>query len=59
MTVVHKELAAGRWAKMPVCEQLANVGSEFGRAINWHSRGDDAHSGKAFERALELIDLTI
>ncbi|MDD5422888.1 MAG: hypothetical protein WC592_08550 [Candidatus Omnitrophota bacterium] len=59
MTVMHKELAAGRWAKMPLCEQMANVGSEVDRALNWRSKGNADHSRNAFERALELMDLTI
>lgn len=37
---------------------MANIGSEVGRMISW--RGKNAnYSAKAFERALELLDLTI
>lgn len=59
MTVQHKELAAGRWAKLSFMEQMANVGSEVGRAISWKEKGDDEYSRSAFVRALELLDLTI
>lgn len=59
MTIRHKELAAGRWSKMPLCEQMANIGSEVERALNWRSKGNSACSRNAFERALELMDLTI
>lgn len=59
MTYKHKELAAGRWQKMPVCEQMANIGSEVERALNWRSKGNSANSRNAFERALELVDLTL
>ncbi|OGZ40467.1 MAG: hypothetical protein A3B04_01515 [Candidatus Portnoybacteria bacterium RIFCSPLOWO2_02_FULL_39_11] len=58
MNYIHKELAQGRWFKLSFFEQMANVGSEVGRAINW--RGKNAqYFQAAFERALELLDLTI
>ncbi len=28
----HRELAAGGWQTMTLAQQLANIGSEFGRA---------------------------
>ena len=55
----HKELAAGRWGKFSFFEQMANVGSEVGRAINWRNKGDKEYSRLAIERGLELLDLTI
>ena len=55
---IHKELVQGRWAKLSFFEQMANVGSEVGRAINWRFK-NAANSQMAFERALELMDLTI
>lgn len=58
MAYRHQELAQGRWFKMPFFEQMANVGSEVGRAINWRTKSA-ADSQLAFERALELMDLTI
>lgn len=54
----HKELAEGRWFKLSFFEQMANIGSEIGRAINWKDK-DEKHSNAAFERGLELLDLTI
>lgn len=59
MTVTHKGLAAGRWAQMSFSEQMANVGSEVERTIAWKKKGNDEYSRLAFERALELLDLTI
>lgn len=35
MSYQHKELAKDRWAKMSLCEQMANIGSEVSRALNW------------------------
>ncbi len=59
MSMQHKELAAGRWKQMPFLEQMANIGSEVERALNWRAKNNDAYSRQAFERALELTDLTL
>ncbi len=59
MNIQHKELAEGRWAEMPFCEQMANVGSEVNRALNWQKKGKNDFSLKAINRALELLDFTI
>lgn len=55
----HKDLAAGRWFEISCIEQLANVGADVGRAINWKKKGDNERSRAAFYRALELLSLTI
>ena len=36
----HRALAAGRWRTMTLSEQLANIGSEFGRAAKRKEKGD-------------------
>lgn len=59
MSFQHKELAAGRWFELSPVEQLANVGSEVERAIQWREKGDQEYSTRAIERALELLYLTI
>lgn len=59
MNFQHKKLSQGRWQKLSFFEQMANVGSEVERAINWKNKKDEEYSKMAFERALELIDLTI
>jgi hypothetical protein len=59
MTYQHSELAAGRWAEMSFCQQMANVGSEVERALNWQEKNNLEYSKKALYRALELLDLTI
>lgn len=59
MRIIHKNLAHGRWATLPLMEQLANIGMDIERAIQWRKRGDLQESHRAFERALELLDLTI
>jgi hypothetical protein len=58
MSLRHRELAAGRWWELSIAEQLGNVGSEVGRAIRWSSRNPEL-ARSAFERALELFDLTL
>ena len=59
MTIQHRELAAGRWKTFSFAEQMAHVGSEIERAIAWEAKGRQDFSRRAFERALELLDLTI
>ena len=59
MTYRHKELAAGRWNKLSFCEQMANIGSEVERALIWRAKNGSVYSRNAFERALELVDLTL
>lgn len=59
MTPHHPELAAGRWRTLSLSEQLGNVGSEVSRAVRAASTGREARKVAAFERALELLDLTI
>jgi len=59
MTFQHQNAAAGRWFQFSLIEQLANVGSEVLRAINWKNKNNKEYSKMAFERALELFDLTI
>ena len=57
MNFTHRNLAAGRWNQFSLVEQLANVGSEVGRAISWKNKNRQKFSEAAFFRALELIDL--
>jgi hypothetical protein len=59
MSWQHKDLAAGRWSKLSFLEQMANIGSEVERALNWRKKKNADYTQKAFERALELIDLTL
>lgn len=56
---IHQELAAGRWFEMSLAEQLANVGSEVGRAAKWDKEGNAVQRERALERAFELLYLTI
>ncbi len=57
--IQHQELASGRWAELSLCEQMAHIGSEVSRAMNWRSKGRKDYSEKAAARALELLFLSI
>ena len=54
----HKDFKK-RWYRLSFFEQMANVGSEVERAINWQEKGNDKYSSLAFKRALELLDFTV
>lgn len=56
--VHHKGLTASNWFSKNIFEQMANVGSEVERTISWRKK-DIKYSQLAFERCLELFDLTI
>ena len=59
MSYQHKDLAAGRWSQLSLLEQMANIGGEVERALNWRVKKNADYAQRAFERALELIDLTL
>ncbi len=59
MNYQHQQLAAGRWKELSFFEQMANIGSEVERTIQWKKKNNEDYSRRAFERTLELLDLTI
>jgi len=58
MNYQHQELANGKWNELNFFQQMANVGSEVIRAINWKEKNKE-YSQMAIDRGLELLDLTI
>ena len=52
--IQHKDID-GTWQKKPFLEQLANIGSDVYRAINWKQRGNEEYAEEAFVRSLELL----
>src|SRR3989338_1257840 len=58
MNFRSKNLAEGRWFEFSLLEQMANIGSEVCRTISWRDKNKD-YKQKAFERSLELFDLTV
>lgn len=59
MSYQHKELAAGRWYELSFVEQMAHIGGEVERSLNWRAKNNATYCQLAFERALELMDLTL
>lgn len=57
--IIHKDLEPSKWFKFSTFEQLANVGMDIERTIQWRKKGNAEYSQNAFWRALELLDLTI
>lgn len=56
--IFHQGLSQDQWSQKNIFEQMANIGSEIYRAIKWQKKNTD-YSKLAFERGLELLDLTI
>ena|SRR5438046_6387819 len=56
----HKELAeSGRWQSFTLAEQMANIGSDVHRSFVWYKRKNEKYFETAFDRALELFDMTL
>lgn len=55
----HKELAKGKWKELSFSEQMGNIASEVYRVWSRRKAGDERGSELAFERVLELIDLSM
>ena len=56
--IQHKKQSQGEWQKKTFLEQMANIGSEVYRAINWRNKGNEEYAQLAFDRSLELFDLS-
>lgn len=48
-----------RWFALSLAEQLGNVGSEFDRTVKWVRKQQPIFAQNAFDRMLELLDLTV
>lgn len=59
MILYHKDLTQQKWNRFSTFEQMSNIGSDVFRAIKWKNENEIDSSRLAFERALELIDLTV
>lgn len=55
----HKDLASGRWKELSFSAQMANIGSEVSRALNWQNKNKKELSQKAILRGIELLDLSL
>jgi len=54
----HKDLTPERWFKFSFDEQMANVGADIGRAINWRNK-DKEQSKNFLKMGLILFDAII
>jgi len=59
MSPQHQDLATGRWKRLMFLEQMAHIGGEVERALRWRAKHHADYAQRAFERALELLDLTL
>ncbi len=59
MSLQHAELGDGKWDTFTLVEQLAHIGSEVNRALNWKQKNRPEIARGAFERSLELFDFTL
>lgn len=59
MSYEHKQLAQGQWNQLSFLEQMAHIGSEVERALNWQAKNNSVYCQKASSRALELTDLAL
>ncbi len=57
--MIHKGLTPERWFSFSLFIQLANVGTDIARAFQWKKLDNNIYSQQAFDRAMELLDLTI
>ncbi len=55
----HTDLTLDRWCNFSLMEQLSNIGCDVERTIRWQNKNKLDYSTDAFERTLELLDLTI
>jgi len=58
MNTFHTDMTHS-WNSYSIYEQMANIGAEVGRSINWKKKNNEKMSMNALYRALELIDLTV
>lgn len=55
----HKDLDLEKWSKFTPTQQILMIANELNRARNWIARGDTEEVNNCYERAFELLDLTI
>ncbi|MHC1716370.1 MAG: hypothetical protein AB9915_00535 [Candidatus Dojkabacteria bacterium] len=58
VNIQHKKQSQGSWQSKLYLEQMANIGSEVYRAINWRNKNNKEYANMAFIRSLELFDLS-
>ncbi len=59
MNKLHKTLTQERWNKLSKRDQILNIASELSRANNWLEEKDFETAKDCYERAFQLVDLTL
>jgi len=54
----HQDLTLEAWSRQNIFEIMGNIGSETSRAIKWKEKGREKMWQAAFDRSLELFDLS-
>lgn len=55
----HPGLTVEKWRAFPLFKRLLMIGNEINRAGHWIERNDVDEVNQSYERALELVDLTL
>ncbi len=56
---LHKKLSPKKWQLYSKGQQILMIGTELNRAKNWIDKKQNFETNQCYERAFELIDLTI
>lgn len=56
---IHKNLNKKKWEKFTRGQQILMIANEINRAKNWLLKVDSIEVANCYERALELLDLTV
>lgn len=55
----HKTLTENKWVEFPFYKQILMIANELNRANNWIKKGDFTEVKFCYDRAFELLYLTI
>lgn len=55
----HRDLTEERWSQFPFFQQILMVANELHRANKWIEKGDFSEVKLCYERAFELLYLTV
>ncbi|KKK83509.1 hypothetical protein LCGC14_2792680 [marine sediment metagenome] len=56
---LHKNLESAKWQKFSMKQRELMIANELNRAKNWIEKNDLQEVNNCYERALELLDLTV
>lgn len=56
---LHIHLTLEKWFSYPKGQQILMIGNELNRAANWIKKRQNLETDMCYERAFELIDLTV